>query len=109
MSSSLWPPTYTQAKLVDGGKVVHVVNLMPDGSSGPCTQFWSSKFKISVDFEPSSLSVSPPIIIIYSVDPSSGCMAQLEWQSLAVSNDGPVVQLSSLLSKIKVLLDLFWN
>ena len=69
----------TQEKLVDGGKATHVANLMPHGSSGPWIHFWSFEYKISVDFERIPRSVSPPIMMIHFVDPSSDCMAQLEW------------------------------
>ena len=101
-SSPISPPTTTHAKLVAAGSSTHEAFSGPllHGSSGPCIHFWSLKLNISVDFiwALPSLPPDPPTIMMLLVEPSSNWMVQLEWKALASSNDGPLVQLSVLLS-----------
>ena len=92
------PPITTHVKIDDGGRATHAAATIPTGSSGPWTQFCSAKYKISVLFETFPWSVSPPIMMMHFVDPSSDWIVQFEWQHLGVSNGGPQIQLFRLTS-----------
>ena len=94
----VWPPTRTHAKLCNGGSATHDASLIPKGSSGPWVHFSFFRSNISVVLQNCSWSVFPPTMMMYCVDPSSNWVLQLEWLALGVSNDGPSVQLSSLVS-----------
>ena len=102
LSFSDHPPTRTHEKLDVGGRPTHDAFLIPNGSSGPCIHFRFSISNISVVlkncFWPLLPLLLPPIMMMDCVDPSSAGMAQLEWWNLGVSNDGPSVQLFSIVS-----------
>ena len=70
-ASLLEPPITTHASLEVGGSAIHAADLTPIGSSGPGTQFFADRYKISVLFEIFSWSVHPPIMMMDLVDPSS--------------------------------------
>ena len=95
---SVIPPTRTHEKLDVGGRPTHDACLILNGSSGPCIHFRFSISNISVVLESLCWPFLPPIMMTDCVDPSSAGMAQLEWLNLGVSNDGPSVQLFSIVS-----------
>ena len=104
--SNAQPFTITHAKLAVGGSETQAALNIAFGNFGPLIHLLSLIFSISVDFEekPSS-DVRPPSIMMQCIDPSSEWMAQLEWQCLCESNDGPSIQWFSLVAQMKVRFD----
>ena len=98
LSFSDHPPTRTHEKLDVGGRPTHDALLIVIGSLGPWIHFRFSISNISVVLESLCWPFLPPIMMTDCVDPSSAGMAQLEWLNLGVSNDGPSVQLFSIVS-----------